>query len=430
MAINFFLKDKTKKKTSIEAIIRFKGKRYKIAIGESVIVKYWNKNKNRLREVKSYQEAPIINLRLIEWENTLKEVCNNFVQEMKTPTPQEFKALVDKKSHNEQNPDTESFTDFIERFIPGSGRAYRTQLSYGSTLNCLRRFELSHDIRLQFQDINMKFYNEFKSFMEEEKKSKNYFGTMIKNIKLFMQEAREEGLHNSLEHRNNKFKTTGETADSVYLNEEELLRIHNLQFTEELIREHYPEIRRQNMKRKMEALELVRNRFLIGAYTALRVSDFNRLTEININKNFIRIKPSKGSTIRKNDDVVIPVHWIIHEIMVKGFDLNKTITEQKINEHIKEICKMAKINAQISVSRTQGGQVIEKIQPKYELVTTHTARRSGATNMFNAGIEPIRIMKITGHRTEKAFLKYIRITQEENAKTLADHPFFKKPPMN
>jgi hypothetical protein len=30
-------------------------------------------------------------------------------------------------------------------------------------------------------------------------------------------------------------------------------------------------------------------------------------------------------------------------------------------------------------------------------------------------------MKITGHRTEKAFLLYIKVTPEENAKQLLDH---------
>lgn len=61
---------------------------------------------------------------------------------------------------------------------------------------------------------------------------------------------------------------------------------------------------------------------------------------------------------------------------------------------------------------------------KCELVKTHTARRSGATNMYLAGIPTIAIMKITGHKTEKEFMKYIKITEEQTAMELMNHPYF------
>jgi integrase len=61
---------------------------------------------------------------------------------------------------------------------------------------------------------------------------------------------------------------------------------------------------------------------------------------------------------------------------------------------------------------------------KYNLISTHTARRSFATNLFLADVPPISIMKITGHKTERAFLSYIRMTSEQNADKLLDHSFF------
>ncbi|MDO9635196.1 MAG: tyrosine-type recombinase/integrase [Paludibacter sp.] len=63
--------------------------------------------------------------------------------------------------------------------------------------------------------------------------------------------------------------------------------------------------------------------------------------------------------------------------------------------------------------------------PKNELVTSHTARRSFATNLYLAGIDTISIMLLTGHKTEKSFMVYIRITKEQNAYRVASHPFFK-----
>ena len=58
---------------------------------------------------------------------------------------------------------------------------------------------------------------------------------------------------------------------------------------------------------------------------------------------------------------------------------------------------------------------------KTRQMKTHTARRSGATNMYLAGIPTIAIMKITGHRE---FMKYIKITEEQTALELMSHPYF------
>jgi integrase len=96
-----------------------------------------------------------------------------------------------------------------------------------------------------------------------------------------------------------------------------------------------------------------------------------------------------------------------------------------MNEYLKEIGKLAGLTETIKVSTTKGGFRFDESFEKWQLITTHTARRSAATNMYLAGIPTISIMKITGHHTEKAFLKYIRISQEDNALKLMEHPFFK-----
>jgi integrase len=98
-----------------------------------------------------------------------------------------------------------------------------------------------------------------------------------------------------------------------------------------------------------------------------------------------------------------------------------------MNKYLKDIGKDAKINNLESTSITKGGMRVDKTYKKYELITVHTARRSFATNMFLNDVPTISIMKITGHKTEKNFLKYIRISPEENAKKLAEHPYFQKP---
>ena len=57
---------------------------------------------------------------------------------------------------------------------------------------------------------------------------------------------------------------------------------------------------------------------------------------------------------------------------------------------------------------------------KWQLVSSHTGRRSFASNAYSMGIPAVTIMAITGHKTEAAFLKYIKITKEQHAKKMAE----------
>jgi integrase len=125
--------------------------------------------------------------------------------------------------------------------------------------------------------------------------------------------------------------------------------------------------------------------------------------------------------------VIVPVHWMIKEILVRNNgDLPKLKTSQQdFNKAIKCICKKAGINNSILIERTEGNKIIKKRVKKYELVSSHTARRSFATNLYLAGVSVARIMLMTGHKTESSFFKYIRIDKSENARILADNEFFK-----
>jgi integrase len=57
----------------------------------------------------------------------------------------------------------------------------------------------------------------------------------------------------------------------------------------------------------------------------------------------------------------------------------------------------------------------------YECISSHTARRSFATNLYLDGYPTIEIQKITGHKTETSFMKYIRVTKLDAAKRLSAH---------
>ena len=106
-----------------------------------------------------------------------------------------------------------------------------------------------------------------------------------------------------------------------------MLRLHRLKLTEKLVVEEWPELCGQNaIKRRINTCELVKNRFLIGAFSGLRVSDFSRLGEMNIVENRIVLRTRKTDT-----QIVVPIHPVIRDILESGFDLSLTISDQKMN---------------------------------------------------------------------------------------------------
>lgn len=439
----FFLKDSSKKKSAINAIIRFKGQRYKLATGISVETAYWDTDQKRAKLKKEYPDAEVINICLSRFDRKMDELLEKCLLEKVVPTLQELKtALIDNENDPvkiivpEQKKEPQLFLDFFKSYYEEnySGQTFN---KYKTTYNWLVRYEKTFRRKLSFDNINLDFYTHFKKWVlsssykpkkhaEPVNYSLNYFGSLIKCIKKIMNATGPHSrlkLHDNIEFKHEDFKVEHETADTIYLSIDELQKLHRFKPDVYNIAPIIHDLRVENRLRKVSALNNAKNKFLIGAFTALRVSDFNRLSEVNFKENFIRIKPKKGT--RKNEDVVIPIHPIIREILDNDFDIRTKISDQNINQHIKEVCQLIGLDEMVSVTRTEGSSIVERTSRKYELVTSHTARRSGATNMYLAGIPSISIMKITGHKTEKSFLKYIKISQEENARLLAQHKFFR-----
>ena len=162
--------------------------------------------------------------------------------------------------------------------------------------------------------------------------------------------------------------------------------------------------------------------FVLSCYTGLRYSDLIQLSNANLIDKYTKLKIKTEKT---GELVIIPLNKYLREILKKHDGLpSYSISNQKMNEYLKELAKMVELDENILLSSTKGGIKKEGNFKKHELVTVHTARRSFATNAYLMDVPSISIMKITGHRTEKAFLKYIKISQEDNANKLINHPFF------
>jgi integrase len=120
------------------------------------------------------------------------------------------------------------------------------------------------------------------------------------------------------------------------------------------------------------------------------------------------------------------MHKFVKSILKKyDYNLPKSRCNQYFNIAIKNICKKVGFTDPVLWERTVGNKVVTKTKQKWEMISSHTARRSFATNMFLRKDIPVqRIMMVTGHKSDRSFMKYIRVTREENAFTLQGHPFF------
>lgn len=419
--VNFNLRDQVNKdkETAIHCIVRYNNQKIVISSVETIKPKYWDIEKQRAKATKQFVEYPEFNQRLDEIEAVVKTIYRGYISEFKKyPAIDEFKQKV-KFELSDQTTVNKSvnltFLKFIDQLINDTKSGKRinpktkqrfardSHKAYQNTLRALERFEKQSKTKLIFDSIDLEFYNDFKDYMlNEEKVSNNYFGLHIKNIKLFLNESFELGLHNNQKHNHKYFTKLQNDTDTIYLNQQQLKILSDLDLS------------------KNGRLDRIRDLFLVGCWTGLRFSDFHDIEPKNVKDGFIEIETQKTS-----ESVVIPIHPTIKAIMSKyrGLTTNSlppAISNVNMNKYLKELAKEAEFTEMHQIKIHKGGAIFIKNIPLFNLVSTHTARRSFATNMHLMGVPSINIMAITGHRTEKAFLKYIKITPKEHALKLRE----------
>lgn len=296
------------------------------------------------------------------------------------------------------------FEDFIKqcdfRLSPrkaGQAIDYKTKREYARTYYYIQEYEKNRKIRLEFCDIDKLFFNDFVTYLQELNLSTNTIWHKTVSIKAVMKAANEQELTDNTKYAT--FKNISEESQAVALSEKELDLLANFDFSQ------YPR------------LERTRDLFLIGCWTGLRFSDFTRIKRENIKDNMLTIQQQKT-----NEFVTIPLHPVFISIWEKyNGVLPSDISNRQFNDNLKDVCKEAGINERVMKSITKGGKKQTTVYEKCQLVSSHTARRTFATNLYKSGFPSISIMQITGHKTESSFLKYIKVTKEEHAKMLMMH---------
>ena len=288
----------------------------------------------------------------------------------------------------------------IERYKPSTVKNYK---GFQEQFN---QFQKEIGKKLNFDDITIDLYEQLLVYFNKKKYSPNTIGRHIKNLKVIIRNSRDQGLHHNNEIDRKMFRSIKVPVQNIYLTETEIARLYELDLSDK------PE------------WTLPRDVFLIGCYTAQRFSDYSRIKKENIRELNDGTKVIDLIQKKTGEQVLIPIRPELMRLLEK-YDFNVPKThEQKVNQSIKHIGAKAKITEPVIHEEIRGGLKVTAEIPKNLLIKTHTCRRSGCTNMYLAGIPIIGIMKISGHKSEREFLSYIKISKEETAITLQNHPYF------
>lgn len=391
--------------TLIILLFRLNNQQWKFSFNQKINPKYWNAKANKAREVRAFPYAEL-NTMLSNLKNEILDTCRRLTNDGEPITKTRVKEAIDRVLQKDiQVTSNKDFFTFIDNLIENSNKKLFTIKQYKQARRVLKDFQDYRKQPVTFESIDLDFYEGFTKYLTEKGYFTNSIGGFIKNLKVFMNEAVDRGITKNLTYKHKKFKTVDEQTESIYLTTDEIKAM----FDEDLS--------------DNERLENVRDLFVIGCYTGLRFSDLAKLSDKNIIDNNTKIKILTEKT---GELVIIPLHRYVRDILKRRNGvIPRVISNQKMNEYLKELGAKVNINDKVTIHYTKGGKRTAEHLKKYELITVHTARRSFATNAYLNDIPTISIMKITGHRTEKAFLKYIKISQEDNANKLLNHPFFK-----
>lgn len=123
---------------------------------------------------------------------------------------------------------------------------------------------------------------------------------------------------------------------------------------------------------------------------------------------------------KRTHKISIPLLPVTLEILEKyNFQVPK-IRENTMLKYIKEAGQKAGITDKHIVTEDRGSKITNTTYYKYELIGTHTGRRSFISNMLKCGYDGHILMKITGHKTEASFKKYAKLSSEDAANVILD----------
>lgn len=399
------------------------GRRLKFPTGRKVLPQHWSDDTQRVTLKANRQAQEEINDRLDFLRAVALATVERYARDFKRP-PEKSElraALLAADNRAEGDAPTDLF-GFVSAYIDSEEGRFNTERKrplhratlsrYRVTLEYLKEYVQHRSPRkalqpVHFSAIDPEFVVGFTVFLTTVKEfAANTVVKYGRTLRLFLKRAKEKEHEVSDRLFTRRMALREDPSDQVYLNETELDALFRLDLSDR------------------PRLDRARDLFMVGAWTGLRFGDLSRIRPEHIQEDRIHVTTSKTGKA-----IGIPLHPVVRAIMEKySGHIPSGISNQKQNDYLKEAAALVPaLQVQTMEGRTKAGIRREVARPKWERITTHTARRSFASNFYRSGTPARTIMAITGHTTEQAFFRYIRLKEEEHMDIIARSDLFTRP---
>ena len=395
--------------------VNFASKRIEFTTGYRIDSAKWDTDKQRVKNGcsnKLKQSASEINASLLEYYTEIQSIFKRFEVEDVMPTPEQIKEAFNalhKPVSEEPKPKKEAlpcdffqvFDDFVEDCGRQNNWTDSTFEKFAAVKNHLTNFREG----LTFEFFDERGLNDYVGYLRDVKEMRNTtIGKQLSFLKWFLRWAFKKGVHQNNAYDSYKPKLKSTQKKIIFLTWDELNRLREFKIPS-----------------NKQALERVRDVFLFQCFTGLRYSDVFNLRRSDIKGDHIEV-----TTVKTSDSLIIELNNHSKAILDKykdvAFEDDKVlpvITNQKMNDYLKELAEMAGIDEPIRQTYYKGNERIDEITPKYALLGTHAGRRTFICNALALGIPPQVVMKWTGHSDYKAMKPYIDIADDIKANAMS-----------
>lgn len=411
MKSSFHLKNPKGDKESLiyfSAYFKNESKKLIYSTGETITPKEWN-FKNRMPNDLSGRTTRAdnhrtINIQLNRYTDFYIKIINRYIHAEEEITIENIRNEFDKEFKKTKTGSRDFFSVYdkfmTEKINDKTDKANSTSTikRYEYNKKLLQDFEESKDVKLNFNQIDKKFYNTFINYCTNTKNhSTNTLSRNIGLFKTFMNWAVLNRYTYKLDFQ--EFKNIKkEITDEVALSKEQVVEIFNFDFSNN------------------QRLERVRDLFVFGCFTGMRYSNYSKIKKNDIIDSHIKVRDVKDNRKQLN----IPLNDY-SSYLLKKYDYRlPEISNQKFNVYIKEVIKIVGYTENIKKTSKLGNEIIETVTPFYERISSHTARRSFITIMKTDKVPDKIIMGFTGHKSLEVFNQYYKPNDIEKVDFMQD----------
>jgi site-specific recombinase XerD len=419
MGISFSLARPKQKVSSIRVKISVSGVSIFLYTGRSIDTDHWDKKKCFVKSYVGKTTTTLLIQRLKELEIdilTLLDRYKNGKPKMSFIDLQsKLFGLIDRpdrkanKNDNVNSGHKETLIDFIDQFVqdceagirlsPKRQRLKPSSIgSYKTTKGYLLKFQEQKTKVLTLKDLSQGDIDRFSDFLiiDEEFAMNTHAKSMMDLLQIIKYAVKLKKIP-AAKMIELEFDTRREETDSIYLNEDEILQLLEIKDFDEAVHEH------------------VRDVFVVGCFTAMRFSDYSMIDSSAIRNNRLEFVQKKTG-----GKVTIPIHPVVNTILKKyNHALPKVPKNNEFNRIIKLVGeKLPCLHVPFTKQVTYGRELKQLVDMKFNYLQTHTARRSFCSNEYLKGTDPLVIQAISGHRSHKSFMRYIKVSGDQFADKL------------